>query len=160
MDDCHIRLIEPRDVERVLGIITRHDESEEDDARDFFKRCFDSNHNPPSNSRHYVIELEDEPIGVGGYVFVAEKNEYWVGFLYVDTYYQGQGLGSLLLERICLDVRKLGADSIYVGIEGKDIPTQMVGFYEVNGFAPTDQSGGSSVPPTVDYKVYRKPLGD
>lgn len=154
MDDYLLRPMEPKDLERVLGIISRHDESEEDEARDFFKNYYDSNPEKNENCRYYVIEVEDDLVAVGGYILPENKKEFEIGFLFVDPYYQGQKLGTRLLNRICKDVRSLGAMQLLVSIDPEDIPRQAIKFYEVNGFAPVD----STLPTKTKNVYYKKEL--
>ncbi|RJO72432.1 MAG: N-acetyltransferase [Myxococcales bacterium] len=154
-----IRAIEPKDLERVLGIITRHKEEMEDTARDFFRIYFDSSAQEPRQGRHYVVETEDDLVAVGGFIGFAEPGYHWVGFLYVDPYFQGQGIGTRLLERIAGEVSALGARQLLVSIDPDDIPTQTVRFYEVNGFASAIIPDASPpLPAKPSAQVWRKML--
>jgi len=154
VDDYLIRPMEPKDLERVLGIISRHDESDENEAREFFRDYYNNSPVDPAKCRHYVVEIEDDLVGVGGYIVPENRDEFEIAFLFVDPYYQGQKLGTRLLKRVCNDVRSLGAEHLLVPIDPEDIPSQAIKFYEINGFSPIK-------PGAIDTKTkiyYRKNL--
>ncbi len=134
MDDCHIRPIEHRDLERVLGIVTRNDEEDEDAAREFFREYFQVEERDPKTGFHYVIGGEEDLFGVGGYVPSETEGKYWIGWVFVDPYYQSQGLGTRLLSKIEEDLLELGANELCVRVKNRDIARELVRFYEVNGF--------------------------
>jgi GNAT superfamily N-acetyltransferase len=150
--------MEPRDTERVLGIISRTDEIDEDEAREFFKRYFDDSGSDQSGGIHYVVQWEEELVGVGGYLCDATTQEYWLGFLFIDPYFQGHGLGTLLLQHIQGELKGLGANSILAPLEPEDIPSQIVQFYEVNGFRRDRAVGKPPVMQRPKTIVFRKSL--
>ena len=158
MDDFHIRPIEPRDVERAVGIVTRHDETDGDKAKEFFSAYFGDSDRFPYPGRHYVLETDDDLVAVGGYVRARETQEHWIGFLFVDPYYQGQGIGTHLLKRIVGDLRKEKIKHLYVTVDEEDIPLQTVRFYEVNGFHEAAGKRDPFFPPGAKGKVYEKAL--
>lgn len=158
MDDPLIRPMEPRDTERVLGIISRTDEMDEEEAREFFKRYFDEEDPERRGGVHYVVEWSSELVAVGGYLKVNDTQEYWLGFLFVDPYYQGQGLGTRILRHIIEDLRKDGANELLAPLEPEDIPSQVVRFYEVNGFRRGTIGGSPPVLGRPRTIVYRRSL--
>ncbi len=158
MEDYLIRPVEPRDVERVIGIISRHDESEGELARDYLDAYFQDPLTAREYGRHYVVELDEEIVAVGGYLCEPVRGEFWVGFLVVDPYYQGQGIGSLLLERFDADVRSLDGAALHVAVPESDVLKRSARFYEVNGFNRCDDVLAPPLPMKSGGQIYRKPL--
>lgn len=154
MDPYHIRLAEARDVERVLGIISRHDEDDEEEAREFFRNYCEQPDDTPESGRYFVLEVEDDLVGVGGYIPSGGTGEYWIGYLYIDPYYQGQGLGTWLLNTICDTIKAIGAERVFVEVDVNDIPSQALRFYEVNGF----KSDGKKGHPDRSSLIYSKEI--
>ena len=137
MDDYFLRPAEEKDIERVLGIISNHDLDEEKTARSFLEDYFSGKSDDDSGC-HYVLESENEVVAVGGYTFNLKQGEYWVGLLYVDPYYRGQGLGNMLLEKIIDDVKKLGSSRILVSVDEEDLKDPAIHFYTSKKFESTD----------------------
>ena len=160
MEDYLVRPIEPRDIERVLGIITRNDEADEEVARRFFKDYFSKASDDPRRGSHFVVESDEELFAVGGYMVSEDTGEFWVGFLFVDPYYQGQRLGTTLLEKISTEVMALGGERLLVTVGEEDIPAQTVRFYEVNGFEMIELDETPPVLIDPDYRTYRKLFAD
>jgi len=136
MDDYFLRPAEEKDIERVLGIISNHDLDEEKSARSFLEDYFNDSHDK-SKGLHYVLESASEVVAVGGYMHDEAQKDYWVGLLYVDPYYRGQGLGNRLLEKVIEDVKRLGSNRILVSVDEEDINDPAIRFYTGKKFENT-----------------------
>ncbi len=158
MDDYFIRPIEPKDLERALGIISRHDENDEDVAREFFRLYFEQDEIDPLNGQHYVLEWEGDLVAIGGYISTSQSASYWVGFLFVDPYFRGHKLGTALLHRVIKDIQSMGASELRVGISPDAISSNAVKFYQINGFERSDLNDPPPHPYYEHTVVYRRLL--
>jgi len=136
MDDYFLRPAEEKDIERMLGIISNHGPDEEKSAQSFLEEYFSSKPER-KNGFHYVLESGNEVVAVGGYMRDPQQGEYWVGLLYVDPYYRGQGLGNKLLEKVIEDVKELGSKRILVSLDEEDIKDPAIRFYTGKEFENT-----------------------
>ncbi len=136
LDDHSIRLIEKRDRQDVLSLVERNEEDDGELARRFVQRYFDQDEAGSSSDDIFVLELNGEVVGVGGYQRCAPDNDrdYWLSLMYIHPYYHGNKLGTHLLDYLVEILRYKKAENLFVGVDAEDPKNQAVRFYEVNGF--------------------------
>lgn len=158
MDDYLIRPIEARDIERAIGIITINDEDDLQEATEFF-RVYCTEDQAEERGTHFVVESEErELVATGGWVqALDDEKTCWIGHLFVDPYYQGQGIGSMLLSYVLNDIQERAKVRVLVAVEEEDIVEGRVRFYEVHGFRQTDIKANPPVlPPKEAFRIYEK----
>ncbi len=159
MADYILRPAEERDLERVLGIISIHDEAQEQVARRFLKDYF-HNKPDPSEAMHYVLEAQGEVVAVGGYIVDKQENICWIGLLYVDPYYRGQGLGTQLLNRVTQDTKKLGHDRLFVSVDQEDYSDTVIRFYTGNKFSNSSHCIKPPLEPIQQQHTFCRKIDD
>lgn len=132
-----VRPMESDDVDEVTRAIRLHDTDDYEAARDVFERI-EFSELPNSELGYLVGEPvdEDRPVGVcGWYSGDAEARDvYWLGWTYVNPYFQGEGWGSELLEIVLETVAVYGGRKMFVATSSLEKYDDAVAFYERHGF--------------------------
>ncbi|MCU7853746.1 MAG: GNAT family N-acetyltransferase [Candidatus Thiodiazotropha sp. (ex Monitilora ramsayi)] len=129
----NIRVMEERDLQRVVELIGETDDDDAEDAQNEFE--FDG------VEHHWVAELEGMVIGVSGYRQVPQtQGTGWVSWTYIDPVHQGKGHGRALFEFVIDQARKFGAEKLFIKVSnyvdenGINIYEKACRMYESFGF--------------------------
>lgn len=132
-----IRPMEAKDVDEVARAIRLHDTDDYEAACEVFERI-EFSELPHAELGYLVGEPSDEdrPVGVcGWYAGDAEARDvYWLGWTYVNPYFQGEGWGSDLLEAVLHGVAAYGGRKMFVATSSLEKYEPAVAFYERHGF--------------------------
>lgn len=79
-------------------------------------------------TKDFIITVWDSNVFVG---FGRAKHDGWITHIYIDTEYQGKGIGSELLKQLEAILVQEGHKMIYLNCE----PTELQ-FYEKRGYVP------------------------
>lgn len=139
----NIRPIEKKDNPLVAEIIRKSLESYGLDlpGTSYFDDSLDNLYDHYQNSAksaYYVLELDEQIIGCGGFGQIKE------GFptaelqkLYLKSQYIQQGFGKRLFDKIRLESKRMGYQTLY--IESSDKLSEALVFYERLGFKALDK---------------------
>ena len=105
----------------------------------------------PSTRYFTVLEEGDQIIGYAGLMAVGEHGD--IQTLSVDTAYQGQGLGQLLLDDLEAEARRRKVEAIFLEVRIGNDPA--IGLYRKNGYQELGQRN-DYYGPGVDALVMRK----
>jgi RimJ/RimL family protein N-acetyltransferase len=135
-ESADLRVMRPDDIDEVLRIIRLHDTDDYRAARQVFESAsFDADEDL---SAHFVALDPEERrvVGVSGYYVddLEAEGIYWLGWTYVNPYFQGQGHGLRLVRAIAHTVAQLGARKLYLSTSSHPSYEEARGFYERFGF--------------------------
>ena len=117
--DPHLRPMAEADLDEVLRMIRLHDTDDYDAARRGFEDC---EFGPPyERMTHLVSVTEDDngdvrPVGVSGYYIddFEARGIYWLSWTYVNPFFQGEGIGTALIEAVVETLEALEARKLFV----------------------------------------------
>lgn len=103
------------DLSKVLKIIYAHDEDDGEAAEsDYQEDGFDN---------QFVLELDDNVIGVTGYREVpATDASVWLSWTYLDEAYRGKGLGKTMLNDLLEKLRSKNTRKVFVKVSDYEDP--------------------------------------
>jgi ribosomal protein S18 acetylase RimI-like enzyme len=137
--DLEIRPMCEADLDEVLRFIRLHDTDDWEAARRGFEQT-DLGH-PWERMLHLVAVDEDDdgdvrPVGVSGYYIddFEARGVYWLSWTYVNPFFQGEGVGTQLMNAVVETLEVLGARRLFVSTSSLDKYGAAVEFYERHGF--------------------------
>lgn len=138
-NEPEVRVMTPEDTSEVVRIIRLHDSDDGRSARHYFEQQSDAFTRPYEEGCHLVlIEPEERRIvGVSGYGLDASPETqglYWLGWTYVNPYFQGKGYGARLLQVVIEQTRRIGARKLYSETSSLESFEKAVLFYKRFGF--------------------------
>ena len=103
------------DITQVVQLIDSHDEDDAAEARlDYEKQGIDN---------QFVLEINNEVIGVTGYRAVAHSNNtYWLSWTYIHDDYCNQGHGRTMLQQLMDILKQQSARKIFVKVSDYEDP--------------------------------------
>jgi ribosomal protein S18 acetylase RimI-like enzyme len=89
-------------------------------------------------NKDFVMLLNKKVAGVTGFrqEIYGHKEIYWMSWTVVGNRYRGKGYGSLLVERVAKEVKKLGCRKLYVNTTNEKPYASAKEFYMKLGFKP------------------------
>ena len=131
MDNYNLRMMQISDVDAVVALIERNEPDDAPLARQFFKRFFEKYETEHEYARHYILEENHNIVAVGGWENKDPEtmDVFWIGWMFVDPYYQGHGLGSRLLGQVERDVTAKNGRKLYVEVSAADMENQANRFF-------------------------------
>ena len=131
-----LRPMEESDVDEVVRIIRLHDSDDARHARRFFNEGLPFSGAPEQGHLVCVEPDEERVVGVSGWGADLGEGEgiYWLGWTYVNPWWQGRGAGRLLFDAVLARVRELGGRKLFVATSSLEAYSAAVRFYERNGF--------------------------
>ncbi len=98
-----------------------------------------------NNGEFYIAEIDDKVIGMGA-LRKVDKTTAEIKRMRVNKKFQGQGIGSKILEKLINRAKELGYHKLVLDTSVKQIPAQKL--YEKFGFKKYKQEGN-----TIYYKL-------
>lgn len=122
------------DLPRVIEIIDHYDDDDAEAAEnDFQNNGLDD---------HFVLELNDQVIGVTGYRTVAATDRTsWLSWTYLHHAHRGRGLGKYMTQELINKIKELNGRKLFVKVSDYDDPKEgkiyaaALAMYQSLGFA-------------------------
>ena len=134
-----IRPMAASDLDEVVRCVRLHDSDDARHARkDLEQYLATASTSAPKNARFFVAEDDTERRVVGVCGWQADRGEgegiCWLGWFYVNPYFQRRAVGRALFERVAADLRSVGVRKLYVDTSTLPKYAPAVAFYQAHGF--------------------------
>ena len=135
-DGPELRCMEARDLDEVLRIIRLHD-SDDYEAASVSYSSYDFSSGDAERGNFVICEPDEgRVVGVSGYYIddLESQGIYWLGWTYVNPFFQGGGYGARLLHFVMRSLRNYAARKLYLSTSSLEKYETAIGFYERFGF--------------------------
>ena len=130
-----IRPMVADDLAEVLRIIRLHDSDDYKAAKDAYEG-YDFGARDEGGYVVLVEPKEERVVGVCGHHIddLEADGTHWLGWTYVNPFFQGRGYGTLLLNHVIAELRHLAARKLFLSTSSLEKYSEAVRFYERHGF--------------------------
>ena len=135
-DRTSIRLAKKADLKAMLNLVRQHQKYDKAFAERYYAKYFKGDE-MFEEDEVFVAVLDSKIVGVIGYCrdYLSTDYSYWLGWFMVAPKYQGQGIGTQLLERVERELRRYPSiGRLFVSTEGTN--AKATDFYKAHGFEP------------------------